>query len=98
MIFEGDERTAQLDGVTQPVRECLVDVYQRADIKAFDAEIGYDLAADTETIAARNLLLHVVPKDEVLEVRVVLVLVEALARAFTDGAECLFTKTSDLVH
>ena len=84
--------------MAQLVGKRFVNVDQCADIKAFDSKSRDNLATDAETIAARNLLLHLIPQNQLLEMLIKLILVETLARALADGAEGLLTQAGNLTH
>ena len=85
MIIKRNKRAPQLYGMFQIGNKSLVEIDQSADIKAFNAILWNYVAANAQTIATCYLLLGVVPKDQVLEMCVKLILVEALAGTLTDG-------------
>ena len=78
--------------------ERLAEIDQCADIEALDTILRDNLTTDAKTIATHNLLFRLIPKDQMLEMRVKLVLVEVLACTLTDGAESLFTQTRDFMN
>ena len=98
LVFDGDKRTSQLNGLLQCGSERLFKAEQGAYIEAFDTLVLHNLITQSEAIGSCHLLFLLVPKNQMLVMAVELIGVETLSGAFADEAESLLAKPAQLVH